>query len=200
MALDGQKRRWRASPRTQHQAPRAGSCRARRRRERPPHQTSGRRGQVGYNPVGYHTGSIWPHDNALIAAGLKANRRGRWGEPGRRPAVHRILPPSGSRTCALLRVRSRACWGAGCLTRSPARRRPARRRSTSSTRCSACGANAAAPGASSCSARRSQSGGKSLTITWGSRSATIWSTCWSIAGTSAELLGRRGSIEVIIHV
>jgi glycogen debranching enzyme len=29
-------------------------------------------GQKGYNPVGYHTGSIWPHDNALIAAGLKA--------------------------------------------------------------------------------------------------------------------------------
>jgi glycogen debranching enzyme len=28
-------------------------------------------GQPGYNPVGYHTGSIWPHDNALIAAGLK---------------------------------------------------------------------------------------------------------------------------------
>ena len=28
--------------------------------------------QPGYNPVGYHTGSIWPHDNALIAAGLKA--------------------------------------------------------------------------------------------------------------------------------
>ena len=29
-------------------------------------------GQAGFNPVGYHTGSIWPHDNALIAAGLKA--------------------------------------------------------------------------------------------------------------------------------
>jgi glycogen debranching enzyme len=29
-------------------------------------------GQPGYNPVGYHTGSIWPHDNAIIAAGLKA--------------------------------------------------------------------------------------------------------------------------------
>ena len=27
--------------------------------------------QPGYNPVGYHTGSIWPHDNAIIAAGLK---------------------------------------------------------------------------------------------------------------------------------
>lgn len=23
-----------------------------------------------YNPVGYHTGSVWPHDNSLIAAGL----------------------------------------------------------------------------------------------------------------------------------
>jgi glycogen debranching enzyme len=30
-------------------------------------------GQPGYNPIGYHTGTIWPHDNALIAAGLKAN-------------------------------------------------------------------------------------------------------------------------------
>jgi glycogen debranching enzyme len=28
-------------------------------------------GQPGYNPVGYHTGSVWPHDNAVIAAGLK---------------------------------------------------------------------------------------------------------------------------------
>ena len=24
-----------------------------------------------YNPVGYHTGSVWPHDSALIAAGLR---------------------------------------------------------------------------------------------------------------------------------
>lgn len=23
-----------------------------------------------YNPMGYHTGSVWPHDNALVAAGL----------------------------------------------------------------------------------------------------------------------------------
>jgi glycogen debranching enzyme len=28
-------------------------------------------GQPGYNPVGYHTGTVWPHDNALIAAGMK---------------------------------------------------------------------------------------------------------------------------------
>jgi glycogen debranching enzyme len=24
----------------------------------------------GYNPIGYHLGSIWPHDNSLIAMGL----------------------------------------------------------------------------------------------------------------------------------
>ena len=28
-------------------------------------------GQPGYNPIGYHTGTVWPHDGALIAAGLK---------------------------------------------------------------------------------------------------------------------------------
>jgi glycogen debranching enzyme len=28
-------------------------------------------GQPGYNPLGYHTGSVWPHDTGLIVAGLK---------------------------------------------------------------------------------------------------------------------------------
>lgn len=28
------------------------------------------RGEVRYNPMSYHNGSIWPHDNALIAAGF----------------------------------------------------------------------------------------------------------------------------------
>jgi len=27
--------------------------------------------EVAYNPVGYHTGSVWPHDTAMIAAGLR---------------------------------------------------------------------------------------------------------------------------------
>ena len=27
-------------------------------------------GMEGYNPVSYHVGSVWPHDNALVAAGL----------------------------------------------------------------------------------------------------------------------------------
>jgi len=25
---------------------------------------------VGFNPISYHTGSVWPHDNAIVAAGL----------------------------------------------------------------------------------------------------------------------------------
>ena len=27
-------------------------------------------GEVRYNPMSYHNGSVWPHDNALIAAGM----------------------------------------------------------------------------------------------------------------------------------
>jgi glycogen debranching enzyme len=27
-------------------------------------------GEPRYNPMGYHVGSVWPHDNALIAAGM----------------------------------------------------------------------------------------------------------------------------------
>lgn len=28
------------------------------------------RTEVGFNPIGYHVGTVWPHDNALIALGL----------------------------------------------------------------------------------------------------------------------------------
>jgi glycogen debranching enzyme len=40
-------------------------------------------GAVRYNPMSYHNGSIWPHDNALIGAGLAAC--------GRKDGVERIL-------------------------------------------------------------------------------------------------------------
>jgi glycogen debranching enzyme len=33
---------------------------------------------AGYNPMSYHNGSVWPHDNALIAAGLKRYGYARW--------------------------------------------------------------------------------------------------------------------------
>jgi glycogen debranching enzyme len=35
----------------------------------------------GYNPIGYHLGTVWPHDNSLIAAGLA--RYGLWAESNR---------------------------------------------------------------------------------------------------------------------
>jgi glycogen debranching enzyme len=38
-------------------------------------------GDVGYNPLSYHNGSVWPHDNSLIALGLA--RYGRWAEAQR---------------------------------------------------------------------------------------------------------------------
>ena len=28
-------------------------------------------GEGGYNPIGYHLGTVWPHDNAFIAMGLR---------------------------------------------------------------------------------------------------------------------------------
>jgi glycogen debranching enzyme len=40
-------------------------------------------GDVGYNPLAYHGGTVWPHDNSLIAWGLARN--GRW------PEAHRIV-------------------------------------------------------------------------------------------------------------
>jgi glycogen debranching enzyme len=36
---------------------------------------------TGYNPLSYHNGSVWPHDNSLIALGLA--RYGRWPEAQR---------------------------------------------------------------------------------------------------------------------
>ena len=35
-------------------------------------------GDAGFNPLGYHTGTVWPHDCSLIAQGLA--RYGRWEE------------------------------------------------------------------------------------------------------------------------
>ncbi|MDQ3890535.1 MAG: amylo-alpha-1,6-glucosidase [Actinomycetota bacterium] len=44
-------------------------------------------GDRGYNPLSYHNGSVWPHDNSLIAAGLA--RYGRWREAQR--IVRRVI-------------------------------------------------------------------------------------------------------------
>jgi glycogen debranching enzyme len=44
-------------------------------------------GDGGYNPLAYHDGTVWPHDNSLIAWGLA--RYGRWPEAQR--IVRRLL-------------------------------------------------------------------------------------------------------------
>ncbi len=45
---------------------------------------------MAYNPLSYHNGTVWPHDNSLIAAGLV--RYGRWPEALR--IVQRLLEAS----------------------------------------------------------------------------------------------------------
>ena len=45
---------------------------------------------AGYNPLAYHNGTVWPHDNSLIAWGLA--RYGRWQEAQR--IVRRIIDAS----------------------------------------------------------------------------------------------------------
>jgi glycogen debranching enzyme len=48
-------------------------------------------GDGGYNPLSYHNGSVWPHDNSLIALGLA--HYGRWPEAQR--IVQRLLEAGG---------------------------------------------------------------------------------------------------------
>ena len=144
-------------------------------------------GQPGYNPVGYHTGSIWPHDNALIAAGSQGQRRGRRREPARRPA-HRGRPvvPGPAPARAVLRVRPDGRRGAGRLSGrllaaglggrravlpAPHDARPARRRDGPAAR-----AHPPDP------ARLARQADHHRAC----RSATTRSTCWSIAGVAGR--------------
>jgi len=46
---------------------------------------------AGFNPLSYHNGTVWPHDNSLIAWGLA--REGRWSECHR--IVRRMLEAAG---------------------------------------------------------------------------------------------------------
>jgi glycogen debranching enzyme len=44
-------------------------------------------GDAAYSPLAYHNGTVWPHDNSLIAQGLE--RYGRWAEA--QEIAHRLL-------------------------------------------------------------------------------------------------------------
>ena len=58
-----------------------------------------------YNPIGYHVGTVWPHDNSFIAWGLRRY--------GYRAEAARIAARS---------WRRRSCSTAGCPRRSAATR------------------------------------------------------------------------------
>ena len=98
-------------------------------------------GQGGYNPIGYHTGTVWPHDTSLIAAGFKrygynedANLLcGRIFEASQHFAEFRLPSCSAASTATSPPSRSRI------PSPAPRRRGPRARCSCSSRRCSASG-------------------------------------------------------------
>ena len=47
-------------------------------------------GDAGYNPLSYHNGTVWPHDNSIVALGLA--RYGRWSEAQR--IIQRMITAS----------------------------------------------------------------------------------------------------------
>ena len=86
------------------------------------------KGEARYNPMSYHNGSIWPHDNALIAHGLaqyggKREHRRRvrgpgagdelHGQPAHAGALLRLPAPAGARPHALSRCLLAAGVGRG---------------------------------------------------------------------------------------
>jgi glycogen debranching enzyme len=160
-------------------------------------------GQAGYNPVGYHTGSIWPHDNALIAAGLKASgaadganllagrliESAQWFPDLRLPELF----------CGFARedVGAPVAYPVACSPQAWAAAAPFYLIHTML----GLRANAAAKRLELLRPTLPEWLGK-LTITGlpvGDDSVDLLVHRWR-GRTSAELLGRRGSIEVIIHV
>ena len=99
-------------------------------------------GQAGYNPIGYHTGTVWPHDNAPDRGRAQALRLPRRGGPAGRPdlrggaALRRTSACPSCSAASTARIAdvpvpypvacSPQAWAAGLA------------RSCSSRRCSAC--------------------------------------------------------------
>ena len=75
-------------------------------------------GEPRYNPMSYHNGSIWPHDNALIAIGLVALRaEGRGGQDLRGPLPCGDLSRAAPSSRAVLRLQSPPASRADRLSR-----------------------------------------------------------------------------------
>ena len=67
---------------------------------------------TAYNPFSYHTGTVWPHDNAIIAGGLPALRLRRGGGAGRARDLRRGRAVRGDRLPELFAGLTRATSGA----------------------------------------------------------------------------------------
>src|SRR6185437_16156555 len=63
--------------------------------------------EAGYNPLGYHTGTVWPHENSLIAAGLASPSVG-CGDPAAAVEHAARLPAWASRRGRRSAMRHRA--------------------------------------------------------------------------------------------
>ena len=82
-------------------------------------------GEARYNPMSYHNGSIWPHDNALIALGLCALRPEACASSSSSRACSTPRPIWTCGACPNCSAASAASGSAGRRSiRSPARRRP----------------------------------------------------------------------------
>ena len=144
-------------------------------------------GDAGYNPLSYHNGTVWPHDNSLIAHGLA--RHARWPEAQR--IVRRMLG-------AALALRLPAARG---LRRPPARRDavpdrlPDRRaaagvggRARRCCCCRCCSGSSPTGGAASSSHARARGaalvGRAARCASPGSAPSTASGTCASSTGTS----------------
>ena len=163
-------------------------------------------GQPGYNPVGYHTGTVWPHDNALIAAGMK--------RVGRHDAADRVASrifeaaqhsPDFRLPGAVLRLRPRDWPTSGPLPGRVLAAGVGGRRPPLSLLQTMLGmhADAAARRARARSAAPAGVARQGHACT-SCASASERSTCCSIAGaattTSAEVLRRDGPLELVIRV
>ena len=90
---------------------------------------------TGYNPISYHCGSVWPHDNAIIAAGLM-----RYGMVERGPSRGHRRARRRGRPAAVASPSSTAASTAPSSRRWSATRRRARHRhGPRGVRCSSCG-------------------------------------------------------------
>ena len=96
-------------------------------------------GDAGFNPLSYHNGTVWPHDNSLIAWGLA--RYARWPETHR--IARRMLTAAAPLSTTSSPRSSRASRGPRPRSRSPTRRPRGRRRGPPARRCSSSSSSSA---------------------------------------------------------